>query len=69
MHWSRIAGIALIVVGVILLYMGWSASDSVVEELHEAVTGRFTDETRNYLIGGAAATVVGVLLLVFGVRR
>ncbi len=69
MHWSRILGIALIVGGGILLYMGWSASGSIADELHEAVTGRFTDETRNYLIGGGIAAAVGVVLLVFGAKR
>jgi hypothetical protein len=69
MHWSRILGIALIVGGGILLYMGWSASGSIADEIHEAVTGRFTDETRNYLIGGGIAAAVGVALLVFGAKR
>jgi drug/metabolite transporter (DMT)-like permease len=69
MHWSRILGIGLIVAGAIMLYMGWSASGSLTEEVSEALTGRYTEETRNYLIGGAVAAVVGLVLLVFGARR
>jgi hypothetical protein len=69
MHWSRILGIALLAVGVILLYMGWSASEALTEQAHEAITGRFTDETRNYFVGGGVAAVVGVVLLIFGVKR
>lgn len=66
---SRILGIALLVAGVILLYMGWNASEGFMEQAHESLTGRFTDETRNYFIGGGIAAVVGLVLLVFGVKR
>jgi drug/metabolite transporter (DMT)-like permease len=45
MHWTRIVGIALVVVGVVLLLMGWNAADSLAEDIHEGVTGRFTDTT------------------------
>jgi hypothetical protein len=69
MHWSRILGIALIVGGVILLFMGFNASESITEEVHESLTGRFTDDTTGFLIGGGVAAAVGVALLVFGARR
>ena len=69
MHLSRIVGIGLLVAGVILLFMGWNASESLTEDLHETLTGRFTEETRTYLIGGGVAAAVGIALLVFGVRR
>jgi drug/metabolite transporter (DMT)-like permease len=68
MHWSRILGIALLVGGVILLILGWNASEGFTEQVHETVTGRFTDETRNYFIGGGIAAVVGVVLMMFGAR-
>ena len=69
MHWSRIVGIALVVGGAILLYMGWSASEGLTEQAHEALTGRFTDETRNYFLGGGIAAAVGLVLLFFGAKR
>jgi drug/metabolite transporter (DMT)-like permease len=69
MHWSRILGIALLVAGAILLYMGWNASESVTEDLHRGLTGRFTEETRNHFVGGGVAAAVGVVLLLFGARR
>lgn len=69
MHWSRILGIALLVGGIILLFMGWEASESLTEDVHHTLTGRYTEETRNYLIGGGVAAAVGVVLLVFGLRR
>ncbi|WP_019626832.1 DUF3185 family protein [Thioalkalivibrio sp. ALJT] len=69
MHWTRILGIGLLVGGIILLLMGYNATGSVGEELHREFTGRYTDETRWYLIAGGVLTVVGLLLAVFGIRR
>jgi len=69
MHWSRILGIALLVVGLLLLYMGWQSSQSITEELYEGLTGRFTDDTMRLLVGGTASAAVGLALLLFGVRR
>jgi len=69
MHWTRILGVALIVAGVIMLFMGWNATESLTEQASEAISGRYTDETRRYLIGGAVAGVVGLLLVIFGAKR
>jgi di/tricarboxylate transporter len=69
MHWTRILGIALIVAGAIMLYMGWTATESFTEQASDALTGRYTEDTRLYLIGGAVAAIVGFVLLFFGVKR
>lgn len=61
---QKMIGIVLLVVGLILLYFGWQSSQSVGEQLTEAVTGRFTDETVWFLVGGAAALVAGLYLAV-----
>lgn len=66
---QRIIGIVLLVAGLVLLYFGWQSSESVGEQLHESVTGRFSDETMWYLIAGAAASVGGLLLALVGGRR
>ncbi len=63
MNQKKLIGIALLVVGVILLFFGFNATESVGEELTEAVTGRFSDETMMYLIGGAVAAVIGLVML------
>ena len=63
---SKLAGLVLIVVGGILLYFGYSATESALESVTETVTGRFSDTTTMYLVGGAASAVVGVGLLLFG---
>jgi len=60
---KRLIGIALLVIGVILLVVGYNATQAPVEELTESFTGRFSDETMVYLIGGAVAAVVGLVML------
>jgi uncharacterized protein YjeT (DUF2065 family) len=66
MDTKRIAGIVLLVVGAILLYFGYQASDAPLEQARESITGDYSDQTMLYLIGGAAAAVAGVALLFFG---
>lgn len=60
---KRLIGIALLVIGAILLVVGYNASQAPVEELTESFTGRFSDETMIYLIGGAVAAVIGLVML------
>lgn len=59
---GKIIGVVLLVVGVLLLFFGWQSSESVGDQITETFTGRFTDETMWYLIGGAAAVVAGAFL-------
>ncbi|HBN13926.1 DUF3185 family protein [Pseudohongiella sp. SYSU M77423] len=58
---KQVIGIVLLVLGVLLLFFGWQSSQSVGEQVTEAVTGRFTDETMWYLIGGVIAVVLGAI--------
>ncbi|MCK5771118.1 DUF3185 family protein [Algiphilus sp.] len=69
MSTGRIIGIALLVVGVILLYFGYNATQSGAEQIGEAITGNYSDETIFYLAAGAGSAIVGLLLAVFGGRR
>ena len=57
---SKLVGIVLLVVGVGLLYFGYQSTQSLGNQLSETVTGRFTDQTMWYLIGGAAAAALGL---------
>ncbi len=66
MSTTNLAALVLIVVGGILLYFGYNASGSALESVTETVTGRYSDQTTLYLIGGAACAVLGVGLLLFG---
>lgn len=63
---SKLVGLVLLVLGAILLYFGFTATDSVGEQVVEGVTGRYTDQTMWYLIGGGISAVAGLALLLFG---
>ena len=63
---NKVLAIVLLVVGVLLLFFAYQASESVGEQVTEAVTGRFTDSTTWFLILGAASAVAGVWLLLMG---
>ncbi|MDX2314486.1 MAG: DUF3185 family protein [Gammaproteobacteria bacterium] len=66
MSTTNLAALVLIVVGGGLLYFGYSASGSALESVTESVTGRYSDGTMMYLIGGAVCAVIGAGLLLFG---
>ncbi len=59
---TKLVGVILLVVGIALLYFGYQSTQSVGDQITETLTGRFTDETMWYLIGGAAAVVAGGFL-------
>lgn len=68
MSTNKIIGLVLLIGGAIALYFGFTATDSVSERVVEGVTGRYTDGTMWYLIGGAVAAVGGLALLLTGKR-
>lgn len=59
---SKLIGIILLVVGLALLFFGYQSTQSVGDQISETFTGRFTDETMWFLIGGAAAVAAGGFL-------
>lgn len=59
---QRIVGVVLLVLGVVLLVIGLQASDSVADQLSETFTGKFTDSTTWYIIGGIGVALVGLLI-------
>jgi hypothetical protein len=60
---TQVIGVALLVLGAVLLFFGYQAATSPVEEIGEALFGRYSDETMLYIIGGAVSAVVGLVLL------
>jgi hypothetical protein len=62
------AGVVLLVVGVALLIVGMTASNSVVDQLSNTFSGRFTQSTTWYIIGGIATAALGLLLLFVNLR-
>jgi len=66
---KKILGLVLLVAGAIALYFGFQATDAPLEEARESLTGDYSDQTMIYLIGGAAAAVAGLALLLFTGKR
>lgn len=69
MSTRRILGVVALVVGVILLFIGLNATESVGDQLSNVFTGKWTDSTTWYVIGGLALTVFGLLATLSGFRR
>ena len=65
----RILGATLLATAAFLLYFGLRATDSLGERVLEGVTGRYSEQTMRYLIGGGITGVAGVALLIFGGRK
>jgi len=66
---KKIVGLVLLVAGGVALYFGWQATDAPLEQARESLTGDYSDQTMLYLIGGAAAAVAGLGLLLFSGKR
>jgi drug/metabolite transporter (DMT)-like permease len=59
---SRIAGIALIVGGVLLAYTGYEMSGSIGNQLNEAFSGSPSDSVLVRYVAGAACALAGAFL-------
>ena len=58
----RAIGLALLVVGAILLVLGFNSSESLGSQISEFFSGSPTDKTVWLLIGGVVALVVGLAM-------
>jgi uncharacterized BrkB/YihY/UPF0761 family membrane protein len=68
MNIQRVAGIALLVIGLVLVVVGMNASDSLADRWSDFFTGHYTDSTVWYIGAGIASAVIGLLLVMFGRR-
>lgn len=68
MNPQRIIGIALLAVGVVLLVIGMNSSHSAVDQLSNTFTGRFTDNTTWYIVGGIGVGIAGLALMFSGFK-
>jgi len=59
----KVAGLALLVVGIGLAFWGYQLSGSLMSQLSKTVSGSMPDEVMFRYIGGAVCGVVGVFLL------
>jgi uncharacterized protein YjeT (DUF2065 family) len=65
MKTNQIIGISLLVLGVILLFLGFQSSQGIDDQLMETFTGRLTESTMLLFIAGGVSVVVGLGLMVF----
>jgi hypothetical protein len=66
---NKAIGLALLVVGVVLIIYGINASDSVSSHVSQTFTGAPTNKTLWLLVGGSAAAIVGAALAFVPSRR
>ena len=66
---TNIVGLAIFAVGIALLILGFNASHSFSSDVSRFFTGNPTDKSIWFLVGGAAAIVVGLVVAIRGVRR
>jgi hypothetical protein len=59
---NKAIGIALLIVGIILVVYGLNASDSVSSNISRTFTGAPTNKTLWLLLGGAASAIVGAVM-------
>ena len=63
---NKIISLVLLVGGIALIIYGINASDSISSSFSRFFTGNPTDKTMWLLIGGTAATVVGLVGMLRG---
>lgn len=64
MSQSKIIGLVVVAIGGLLLFFAWRGSQTPVDQISEALTGRFTENTMLYLVGGLVGIVAGIALLI-----
>jgi hypothetical protein len=60
---NRYVGIALLIIGVFLLVVGFNASESFASEVKEFFTNSPTERSIWFIIGGIAAALIGLGML------
>jgi hypothetical protein len=63
---QRMIGIVLLIIGIGLLVVGMNSSHSMADQVSNTFTGRFTQTTTWYILGGAAAGVLGLVMMIGG---
>jgi hypothetical protein len=66
MNASQMVGIVVLVLGAVLLGFTYQSSNAPLDQISSIVTGRYTDQTMWYLIGGIVLVLAGGLLTILG---
>ena len=59
MSFTRLLGLAILIVGVVLLIFGINSTHAFNEKIAETVQGHFTNKTTLYIIGGIVCIIIG----------
>jgi uncharacterized membrane protein YidH (DUF202 family) len=59
---NKLVGLVLLAVGIVLLVMGYNASQSVGSQFKEAFSGSMSDKAMLFYLGGAVVTAIGAYL-------
>jgi ABC-type uncharacterized transport system permease subunit len=59
---NKLIGLVLLAVGIVLLVMGYNASQSLGSQFKEAFSGSMSDKATLFYLGGAIVTAVGAYL-------
>ena len=63
---NQAVGIALLVVGIVLIIFGFNASESFSSDVSRFFTGSPTDKAMWLLIGGIVSAIVGFFVMLRG---
>jgi hypothetical protein len=63
---NRAVGIALLVVGVVLIIFGMNAAESLGSRLSRLLTGTPSDKAIWLLVAGIAAAIIGLIMTLAG---
>jgi hypothetical protein len=66
---KQVIGIALLVIGIILLCMAFDSYHSAASNVSRVVTGTSTDKTLWFVVGGIAGSVLGLGGLLWSSKR
>ncbi len=63
MPFNKTVGYVAVALGTVFLVFAWRGSNAPIDQLADAVTGRFSQGTMAYLIAGVGLVIAGALLL------
>lgn len=61
MDTTKTFGLVALAIGLVLLGFGFNATEAPLDQVHNTLTGRYTDATMWYIVGGFMALVFGGL--------
>ena len=65
---KAVVGIVALVLGVVLLVFAYQSANAPLDQIFSTFTGRYTDQTMWYLIGGIVLALAGGILIISGRR-